>query len=135
MQDQPDAHELLTAVAAFLEQEILPTLADPRLRFRGLIAANVLAVVARELAAGDAPLRAEWAQLAALLGRPADTPPPGDAELRAAVTALNQELCARIRAGEADAGPWAAAVVAHTEAIVIAKLQIANPRYLERVLR
>src|SRR4051794_35497635 len=127
MQDRPDARELVEAVAGVLEKEILPPLDDSRLRFCGLIAANVLALVARELAAGEAPLREEWARLGALLARPLDAPPTGDAELRAAVAARNQDLCARIRAGEADAGPWAEAVVAHAEATVIAKLQIANP--------
>ena len=135
MQDRPDMRELVEAVAGFLEREIIPTLADPRLRFRGLIAANVLGIVARELAAGDAGLRAEWTALAALLGQPAADPPCGEAALGETVGMLNRALCARIRAGDADSGPWADAVFAHTQALVIAKLQIANPRYLERVLR
>jgi len=52
MQDRPDSGELIDAVTRFIEQELLPTISDPRLRFRALIAANVLAVVSRELAQG-----------------------------------------------------------------------------------
>src|SRR5690242_15040515 len=109
MQDRPEARELVEAVAAFLEQEVAPGLGDARLRFRALIAANVLGVVGRELAAGEAPLRAEWTRLRALLDPPdpagSPDPPCDAAALREAVNALNRALCARIRAGDADRGP------------------------------
>ncbi len=134
MQDRPDARELIDAVAAFLEREILPTLTDPRLRFRGLIAINVLGVVTRELAAGDAPTRDEWRRLVALAGRPAADPPERPETLRQEVRALSRDLCARIRAGEFDDEPAFGAALAHAEATVVAKLRVANPRYLERVL-
>lgn len=132
MQDRPTADELTEAVSQFLQAELAPSLADPRLRFRALIAANLMAIVTRELRAGDAPLRAEWRSLAGLLGRGGEA--PGDhADLRAAIDAMGRELCARIRAGEADAGPWAEAAHAYAESAVIARLQIANPRFLERL--
>jgi hypothetical protein len=136
MQDRPDARELIEAVAHFVEREILPTLADPRLRFRGLVAANVLAVAARELAAGSAPLYDEWRRLSRLHGQSDPEPPPTDDDgLRRGLLALNRELCLRIRAGEADEGAWHDQVFAHVEATVIGKLEIANPRYLERVMK
>jgi hypothetical protein len=132
MQDRPAADELTEAVSQFLLEELAPALGDPRLRFRTLIAANLMAIVTRELRAGDAPLRAEWRALAELLGR-RDAPPADADALRAAIDAMGRELRARIRAGDADAGPWGEAARAYAEAAVIARLQIANPKFLERL--
>jgi hypothetical protein len=131
MQDRPTGIELIDAVAQFLGDEVIPVITDPRLRYRLLIAANVLKIVRRELAVGDSSLRDEWGRLALLLDRPEAVPPAAPAELRAALEALNRELCARIRAGEADQGPWGEAVLAHTQAAIIEKLRVANPRYLD----
>src|SRR5205823_8768897 len=52
MQDRPRAGELAEAVREFIETEILPSIDDPRLRFRALVAANGLAILERELAIG-----------------------------------------------------------------------------------
>jgi hypothetical protein len=49
MQDRPTALELLRAVREFLEADVLPSL-EGRRRFHGLVAANVLGIVERELA-------------------------------------------------------------------------------------
>jgi hypothetical protein len=46
--DRPVASELAEAARGFLEEEILPTLDDHRLRFRTLVAMNALSIVARE---------------------------------------------------------------------------------------
>jgi aminoglycoside phosphotransferase (APT) family kinase protein len=46
--DRPSAGELAAAVHGFLEEEILPTLEDRRLRFRTLVAMNALTIVERE---------------------------------------------------------------------------------------
>ncbi len=46
--DRPAAGELATAVREFLESEILPGVADHRLRFRTLVAMNALTIVERE---------------------------------------------------------------------------------------
>lgn len=51
MPDRPTASELAQAVRAFLETEVLPALADHRLRFRTLVAMNALGMVEREAAA------------------------------------------------------------------------------------
>ncbi len=132
MQDRPDARELVEAVAGFLQRELVPTIADPRLRFRALVAANVLSIVARELQAGSEPLRAEWQRLIMLLKSTQELP-VDDHALRDAIITMNRELCARIRAGEMDDAPLYSAALEHAEATVIDKLRIANPRYLERV--
>jgi signal transduction protein with GAF and PtsI domain len=78
MSERPTAQELAEAIAEFLGGEILPTLTDPRLRFRMLVAMNALSIVHRELAA---------------------VPPEDDAERR--------ELVARIRAGDVAPGTLA----------------------------
>ena len=46
MRDRPSASELVEATREFLEQEVLPTLADQRLRFRALVAINALIFLA-----------------------------------------------------------------------------------------
>lgn len=132
MQDRPTAHELTEAVALFLSEELAPTVTDPRLRFRVLIAANLMQIVTRELAAGDGPLREEQARLLTLLGRD-DAAPPAEGDLHQSVDTLGRELCARIRSGEADDGPWHALVAAYAEASLIEKLRIANPKFLQRL--
>jgi Domain of unknown function (DUF6285) len=78
MSERPTAQELAEAIAEFLGGEILPTLTDPRLRFRMLVAMNALSIVHRELAA---------------------IPPDDDTERR--------ELVARIRAGDVPPGTLA----------------------------
>jgi hypothetical protein len=76
--ERPTPEELTQAIEEFLAGEILPTLDDPRLRFRTLVALNALGIVRREL------------------GR---LPPEDDAEQR--------ELAARIRSGDVPAGTLA----------------------------
>ena len=52
--DRPAPDELVKAVREFLEQEILPGLDDPRLRFRMLVAMNALGIATRELSTEEA---------------------------------------------------------------------------------
>jgi hypothetical protein len=137
MQDRPDARELLEAVIDFLDREVNPALTDPRLRFRGLVAANVLKILTREIAAGDVPLYDEWRRLKVLLGHDDSVSLVGQAALQNAIQSLSSQLCSRIRAlplVEADNDPWYNAAFDYAEQSVIEKLKIANPRYLERVL-
>ena len=77
--DRPTPEELVEAVHEFLEQEVLPGLDDPRLRFRMLVAMNALGIAARELSTGEAA--------------------PTESELRA--------LAQQIRAGEVPKGTLA----------------------------
>jgi hypothetical protein len=129
MQDRPTAVELLGAVREFLEHDVLPGL-EGRKRFHALVAANVLAVVARELTDEETSLVAEWRRLRQLLAVDETVPPARLDGLRAAVRELTARLCERIRAGDADAGPFGAAVLAHVRMTVVEKLRIANPKYL-----
>ena len=128
MQDRPDAQELLAAVRAFLEEQVVPALEGTR-QFHARVAANVLAIVGRELAVGEETLRAEWQRLARLLGTPVHEPPDGAGALAAAVRELNGRLAERIRAGDADDGAWPADVLAHLRATSAERLAIANPKY------
>ena len=126
MQDRPDAPELAQAVREFLEREITTTLADPRLRFRALVAANALGILERELTVGEAHVRAEVESLARLLGR-GDPIPDGPHELRGHARRLNLDLAQRIRSGNAPDG-----TLDHLLRTVADKLRVASPRYLER---
>jgi signal transduction protein with GAF and PtsI domain len=84
--ERPTPDELAEAIAEFLAAEILPTLEDPRLRFRTLVALNALGILQRGLA---------------------ELPPEDDAGQR--------ELAARIRAGDVADGTLAR-VKSHVEA-------------------
>jgi hypothetical protein len=68
---------------------------DRGLRFRARIGAGVAATLGRELSAGDAPMKAEAARLAALLG----TAPP---ESEDRVRELQRELAREVRSGRLD---------------------------------
>jgi Domain of unknown function (DUF6285) len=76
--ERPTPDELAEAIEEFLAGEVLPTLDDPRGRFRMLVALNALGIVRRELA---------------------KLPPEDDTEQR--------ELAARIRAGDVPQGTLA----------------------------
>jgi hypothetical protein len=127
MQDRPTAQELLEQVRLFLEDHVVPALDGPA-RFHARVAANVLAIVGREIEGEEATLVAEWTRLAGLLGRPGGAPPERLAALRAAVAELTEELCGRIRRGDADAPPFRDAARAAVAASVAEKLAVANPR-------
>jgi hypothetical protein len=129
MNDRPSAAELVEAARHYLEAELLPTLTDARQRFQTLVAANVLAIACRELAAEEGQLREEWDLVAGLLG--ADSPrPEGLAALRQAVRQANARLCERIRAGDFDGPARFRAAAAVARQLVVRKLEVANPRYL-----
>lgn len=114
MGDRPTAAELVAAVHDWIVEELQPQL-DGRLAFHARVAANALAIAARELGStGVAPDAA--ARASALLGRDVS---PG---------AVDAELAQAIRAGVLRADePEVLAVV---RATVRAKLEIANPGYL-----
>ena len=75
MQDRPTQRELVEAAREFFEREILPTIADPRLRFRALVALNALGISEREMFAGDGFVDEELRGLRGLLGH-GDAPLP-----------------------------------------------------------
>lgn len=108
--DRPTAAELVEAVREFLEREVLPAL-EGRLQFHARVAVNALAIVERELELGPAQEEAHAAALARL----------GVAD--------DAELAAAIRAGRLDG--FDPLVLETVRAAVRAKLEVANPRYLD----
>jgi hypothetical protein len=90
MQDRPTAPELLESVAEYLFGELRPEV-PPEQRFKVLVAANVCAVVAREIRAGGEPDREDLELFNELLGEDID-------DLRTAAA----ELSRRLRAGDLD---------------------------------
>jgi hypothetical protein len=134
MHDQPSAGALIAAVRQHLETAVLPTIEDQRLRFQTLVAAHVLSVVERELALGDEQLQAEWQRLDALLHNRQPLPATS-AERQAALDARNRRLCELIRAGTFDANLEQEMLQQHLQQSAIAKLAVANPKFLARVQR
>jgi hypothetical protein len=130
MNDRPTAMELVEAVLGFLEAELIPGQSDPRLRFHTLVAANVLAIALRELAGQEAQLREEFDLLAPLLGV-RDEVPARRADLEATVRRLNEQLCEAVRSGAFDGPGQMTALAGVLRRLVVRKLEVANPRYLE----
>lgn len=129
MQDRPTYTELLDAVRRFLETDAIPALEGTK-KFHARVAANVLAIVMRERDLEAQHLTREWQRLDALLGA---EPMPVDVDaVKAALTARTERLCARIRAGEADDGPFRSAVLDHARRTVSEKLAVDNPKLLGR---
>lgn len=111
MHDRPTAAELVAAVREFLERDVFPAV-DGRVQFHTRVAMNALSIVERELSLGPEAARQHAADLAALGVR-------DDADLAAA-----------IRGGRMD--DRMPEVVAAVRRTVRAKLEVANPRYVER---
>jgi hypothetical protein len=115
MQDRPTAPELLDAMAADLYSEVREWVPRER-RFRVLVLANLCAVIARELRAGEEPSRLDLELFTALSGSPAD-------DVReAAIT-----LAASIRRGDLDSR--LPEVIVGLREHVARKLEIARPGY------
>jgi Domain of unknown function (DUF6285) len=130
MQDRPTTSELLQAVAHLLDAELVPNLTGSR-QFYGRVAANVLRIVVRELEHEDAQLAAEWERLNDLLP-PTTERPATRARLREAIRRRTEQLCQRIRQGDADAGSYRDQVLAHIRETVREKLLVSNPGWLNR---
>ncbi len=125
MNDRPSAEELLRAVHRFLNDDVVPALSGPA-RYHARVAANVVAIVAREIETEESHLRGEWQRLGRLLSL--DGEPPADrVGVRAGVTERSRELARRIRAGDADSGSWRDQVMAHLRHTVDDKLEVARP--------
>jgi hypothetical protein len=127
MQDRPNQDELLAAVETFLRDDVMPNIAGAR-SFHARVAANVIGIVRRELANEDEQLDREWAGLESILG-PTEGP-RGRVALREAIGRRTDELCARIRSGDADAGDFRDAVLSHVRQTVRDKLLVSNPGWV-----
>ena len=126
MRERPDGAELLDLAGSELRDSLLRLLPAEH-RHTALMIGNAMAVAARQLRAGDAPLLREYESLCRLLGRPADGAPRGEA-LASALLELNRELVLRIR-GADEAG--LAAIHAHLRAEAERRVRESNPAYLD----
>lgn len=111
LHDVPSAADLVEAVREFLERDVMAA-TDGRVKFHARVAVNVLGMVERELRLGPAQSEAHAAGLARL-GFPSEA-----------------ELAAAIRSGQVP-DDRLAEVLAFVRDTVRAKLEVANPRYLE----
>ena len=108
--DVPDATGLVVAVREFLERDVL-TSAEGRVAFHTRVAVNVLRMVERELTLGPAQSAAHAVGLA-----------------RFGVSS-EEELAGAIRSGDLD--DRVDEVRAFVRDTVRAKLEVANPKYLD----
>jgi hypothetical protein len=123
--DEPHAEDLLRAVERFLERDVVPALQGVP-RFHARVAANVVAMVAREIETEAEHQAGEWTRLGQLLGE-SDALPEAREARRQALRARNQALVDRIRAGEADAGDLRQRVLAHLRETVADKMAVSQP--------
>jgi hypothetical protein len=107
--DPPSSGELVEAVREWIERDVVPA-TEGRLRFHARVAANILAMVERQMDVGVV-------QAAEHAGR-----------LEAFGCVDDADLSARIRSGEFD--DRIDEVRAAVRASVEAKLRVANPGYL-----
>ena len=115
MQDRPDAAELLDSVAEYLFAELRPEVPRAQ-RFKVLVAANLCAVVAREIRAGEEPDRRDLELFNELLAEEVN-------DVRGAAA----ELSRRLRSGELD--ERIDELAPRLEEHVRRKLEITRPGY------
>lgn len=115
MHTHPSLSELVEAVKHFIEETAAPGLSGHG-KFHARIAANVLAIVLRELEQRSDAEAVEAQGLANLLGA-VDAP----------LEALNQSLCQAIAAGNFTKDT--PGLLAHLKSTAIAQLKIDQPHY------
>ncbi len=119
MGDRPGGAELLRQARRSLLDDLLGALPEDR-RYEALMVASAMAIVARELEAGE-QRDAERLALEALLGQG-----PG-ADLDEALQSLRRRLAEEIRAGKRDAAPELHALLERDARL---RLAISNPKLL-----
>ncbi len=120
MRDQPKGANLLLQARATLLGELLDKLPEDK-RYDALMIAHALAIVARELEAGEGG-EGERASLEALLG------PSQEDDREAALRALNARLAKEIRAGRYDGAEPVHALLSRDTAV---RLALSNPKLLQ----
>ena len=114
MYDPPTLAELVGAVREFIEEQAMPNL-EGRDAFHARVAANALAIVARQLELGPEAEASEHERLLALLGS------------EGSLDELNRELCRRIRSGDlAIENPD---LLDHLRRTTLDKVAVDQPKY------
>ena len=129
MRNTPDAAALLDIARETLLDELLDPLPEER-RYALRMAANAMAIAAREAEAGEADLSKELRLLGELYGEEAVH--GAGATLEERITEMNRRFAKDIRGGIFD-GACAPGVRALLLEQVRARLRISNPDYLEAV--
>jgi len=114
--------EILATIGEYLQDDVLP-IVEGGLRYKTLVAANLLALLQRELEVGDAPQQRETAELAALLAAPASAGTAEDA------AGLYHRLQARLLSEEPLDGSFLRQARAVLERGVLDKLAVNKPGY------
>jgi len=128
MRDRPNGADLMAIAREALLKEVMPALTEAA-RVTALMIASALGIAERELAAGEAPLRAELAALAAIYGEPqavADAQALYDALLR-----LNRRLAEDLRQDTIVDAERRSAVYRLLVESTRARVAESNPKYLE----
>jgi len=112
--NRPTAKDLVEAVREFLETRVMPAV-QGQTAFHARVAANVLAIVERELELGPGCYAEEHERLKRLLGR------------EGTLHQLNRELCLKIRDGILDYRD--ADLADHLRRTTMGRMSIDNPRY------
>ncbi|MBU2550242.1 MAG: hypothetical protein KKB20_17670 [Proteobacteria bacterium] len=112
--NRPTTKDLVEAVREFLENRIMPAV-EGQVAFHARVAANVLAIVERELETGPELDDRERERLSRILGR------------TASLAELNQDLCRRITDGSLDY--MDPALLDHLRRTAVSRLSIDNPKY------
>ena len=101
MQQPPTAAELLAIVGEVLADEVVPVLTGP-VQHHARVAANLVAIVERELRLGGDAARRERVAIAALLGVDVGVDVGVDDDRAGDLAALRGRLAAELRRGMAD---------------------------------
>jgi hypothetical protein len=126
MSDEQDRQKLVEALRTKLVERLAPALADPRNRLRTIVAVKVLSIVNREIGQGEPRLEADWANLKEIVaGQEGATALVSS--LEAAVRSYEDELQARIAAGEVEEAAARAAAVKLIRLALLKKLQLLAP--------
>ena len=123
MQDRPTTAELLDALGDFMRDRAANA-RDRWERFQFQVAANSIGVLLRESQMEDGFVREEWRGLDSLIGE--ESLPEGQAALATRLNERNDDLAARIRAGQFDL-QGEEPLVRHLYETVMNKVRIASP--------
>ena len=126
MQDRPTAPDLLDALAELLFTDVREWVPSDR-RFQILVAANLCAVVARELRAGEGPSAADAELFRSLLGEEPSGAATDDADAESSAREAAARLAREIRAGNLDGE--LETVAGRLREHVGRKLDVARPGY------
>lgn len=127
MRNRPDAADLLRIARDTLLSELLDALPEER-HYAMRMAANALAMAAREAESGEVDLVKELRLLSELYGE--DVVQAAGANLRERIAKMNKRFARDIRDGIFD-GACAQGVQALLMDQIRARLRISNPQYLK----